>query len=265
MHVASIRADITRRRFFSLCAGVLAAAAGSSLPVRASAAPVGSIVLGCLYDDMPLVGDTYAIARVATAELDGRTGAVVSFMTCEPFASLDLDWGAMSSSEVDEAARKLSALARRDGLFAQEARSDGSGDVGFWGLETGLYLVDRVAVAEANEAYACEPMLIGVPTMGDGEPTYYVTSYPKFEHVGGAGIPTEEPGDEPKGESDDGLEQPPASSGGGPLVETGDALKQLGGSLALIGVVSLLISRFSQGGDDGADAGSPAGERDAVE
>lgn len=259
--MASIRADITRRRFFSLCAGVLAVAAGSSLPVRASAAPVGSIVLGCLYDDAPLVGDTYAIARVATAELDEKTGVVVSFKTCEPFASLDLNWGAMSSSEVDEAARKLSALARRDGLFAQEARSDGSGDVGFWGLETGLYLVDRVAVAEANEAYACEPMLISVPTMGDGEPTYYVTSYPKFEHVGGAGIPTEEPGDEP----DDGLEQPPASSGGGPLVETGDALKQLGGSLALIGVVSLLISRFSQGEDDGADAGSPAGERGAVE
>lgn len=263
--MASIRADITRRRFFSLCAGVVAVAAGSSLPVRASAAPVGSIVLGCLYDDAPLVGDTYAIARVATAELDEKTGAVVSFMTCEPFASLDLDWGAMSSSEVDEAARKLSTLARRDDLFAQEARSDGSGNVGFWGLEAGLYLVDRISAAEANEAYACEPMLIGVPTMEDGAPTYYVTSHPKFEHIGGADIPTEEPGDEPKGEPDDGLEQPPASSGGGPLVETGDALKQLGGSLALIGTVSLLISRFSQGGDDGADAGSPAGERDAVE
>lgn len=246
--MASMHADVTRRRFFSLCAGALVAAVGAGLPAEALAAPTGSIVLKCRYDETPLAGDTYALARVATAELDEASGAVVSYRLCDDFSIFDLDWDALSSSELDERARQMATAARERGLFEREARSDAAGEVGFWGLEPGLYLVDRVQAAEANEAYACEPLLIGVPSTEDGASTYNVTSRPKFAYAGEPSIPTEDGGEEPQ----TGTDEPPASSDGGPLAETGDALAQFGGSLALVGVVSLLVSRLTRGEDEAA-------------
>lgn len=70
-------------------------------------------------------------------------------------------------------------------------------------MAAGVYLVSRVAHADANARYACDPFLVSVPDTGsnaggggaDGSDsvTYDVTAEPKFADLGEPGQPVPKP------------------------------------------------------------------------
>ena len=179
---------IPRRTFLvrlaAVVAALLVALAALWHPLVASAAPVGFIMLDCRVNGMPLAGDTYGLVCVADVIYDANAGVITSYQTRDAFAFFDYDWSNMKSSELDEAAKALASHAGEKSLYAHTAVSDASGCVGFWGLEPGFYLVSRIATADANAGYACDPLLITVPLADDGQLVWSVTSQPKFGEPG---------------------------------------------------------------------------------
>lgn len=177
-----------RRTFLSCALTVLTALvvafAAAGRPLAASAAPVGFITLDCRVNGVPLAYDTYGLACVADVTYDADAGTIASYQTRDAFASFGYDWPNMKASELDEAAKALAAFAGENDLYDLTSVSDASGRVGFWGLEPGLYLVARIAVADGNEGYACDPLLITIPLAEDGKLIWSVNSQPKFGEPG---------------------------------------------------------------------------------
>ena len=190
--MAGIWADIPRRTFFARLVAVVVTlfvalvAAGGPLP--AHAASVCSITLDCRVSDgvsdVPLVGDTYGLVRVADVTYDEVAGTITSYQTCDAFASFDYDWSNMKSSEFGEAAKTLAAFASENDLYESVAISDSSGSAGFSWLEPGLYLVTRIAVTDVNAGYVCNPLLVTVPLAERGQLLWDVAVTPKFGETG---------------------------------------------------------------------------------
>ena len=199
--MAGILPDISRRTFFvrlvAVMAALLVAFTAAGRPLVASAAPVGSITLDCRVNGMPLAGDTYGFVRVANVTYDEAAGTITSYATRDAFASFGYDWPNMKSSELDEAAKALASYAGEKNLYESTAVSDASGNVGFWGLEPGLYLVARIATVDANAGYACDPLLITVPLADGGQLVWDVTSQPKFGEPGTDEKPDDGTGEKP--------------------------------------------------------------------
>ena len=195
-----------RRAFLPLalavftCAGLFAAAA--VVPRVAAAAPRGSVSLSVVAEDArgshQLAGDTFTLVRVATARVyDGGDGqsAGVAYTMAAGFERYDRDWASLPASDVVAAARDLAQAARDAGLLdagVSQRVPQGARTLTFSGLDSGLYLVARTGVADANKGLACDPVLVSVPLLENGTFTYDVDVEPKFEwtdvdHPGGNG------------------------------------------------------------------------------
>lgn len=246
--------DAMLDRFRGVAAWLLAALAltlaSAAAPTRAFAAPVGSIALAASAErpdgsKTPLAGDGYAMYAVASAEVDGDGNR---YKTLDPFGSLDCDWPSLTAAELREA-----AYAARDIAEAQKAGvldelvTDASGRAASYGLAPGVYLLVRTDVAQANADVVVDPMLVGIPTLVDGVPTYDVTAHPKYEFVDVPGGDSGDPGDS-------------ESSGTGGLFPwldlptTGDVQMMLVGLLLILGFGTLWLSRRAVR-DDGAGKG----------
>lgn len=215
-------------------------------PQVANAAPWGAIVLDCHVDGTALAHDSYGIVRVADVTYDAGSGTVTSYETSEAFAGFGYDWADMKASEVDEAAKTLANHAAEKDLYEEVRQTDNAGTVGFWSLEPGLYLVDRVEVAPANEGYACDPLLLTVPLADAGQLTWTVTSQPKFEGPSEPG--TSEPPATPPSET-----EPPAEPEG-PMASTGDAALEGMGALLVVGGAGVAFSWLARSWQDEGDA-----------
>lgn len=220
---------------------LLVALVAAGGPLSARAASWGSITLDCRVGGVPLAGDTYGLVCVADVTYDAAAGTITSYATRGAFASFGYDWPNMKSSELDEAAKSLASHAGEKNLYERTAVSDASGSVGFWGLEPGLYLVARIATADANAGYACDPLLISVPLADGGQLDWSVASQPKFGEPG-----PDEP-DNPEGpEEPDEPESP--SAPGTPettwslLAETGDVAFAGIGALLVLGGAAVILA-----------------------
>lgn len=161
--------------------------------------PIGFLTIDAVWnrdtdDKRALAGDSYAIVRVASATLD-PDGKPSAFHTLTDFARFIDDWDGLTSSALNAAAKRMDALAADCGLYAERGVTDARGRVQFADLAAGVYLVSRVAVADANARYTCDPFLVSVPDTEDAVSfgTFDVTVEPKFAN---AGVP-DEPGSGP--------------------------------------------------------------------
>lgn len=146
--------------------------------------------------EVTLVGDSFAIAQVATADISWNgDGASVAYRTLDAFAGVGGDWSATDSDALREAARAASRVAAREGLYVDEQTvGEGQSRVTFSGLEPGLYLVARRNVAEGNRGFAVDPTLVGVPTADAAEVAFDVPVEPKYEWRGEGERPMPGPG-----------------------------------------------------------------------
>ena len=151
----------------------------------AHAASYGSIGLTCTVDrggsKVPLAGDGYALTKVASATVDPAS-ASVAYATEDAFKGIDRDWAALDAAGLRAMGREVAAYAEKQGIDPlRTARSDASGHVTFGSLETGLYLIVRYDLAPANKGFACDPVLVSVPTKVGGTLDFTVEATPKFE------------------------------------------------------------------------------------
>ena len=248
--MASRRADAARATWMQgkllrlLCAAAMAcmlAAASLAMPCRAAAAPVrGKLSLVCAseHDGSPvaLAGDTYVLARVATAHIsyDANGEPSIAFEPAEGFEAYDYAWTELDADEWRRAARELDDHASEAGLYtAGQAVSDAAGRVRFGWLDGGIYVVRRSEVAEANAGYACDPVLVSVPALEDGVLVYDVVADLKFEWTE-TPAPPEEPSPEPPPED-------PFDELIGRLTQTDDPTLAVGLGFVVAGGCALLI------------------------
>ncbi|MBT1162907.1 cell surface protein [Bifidobacterium sp. SO1] len=195
-----------------LCGVLLAIATALSVltfamittPVRtAQAATVyGSITIDAQWDrdtanQTALAGDTYAIVRIASVDLDAETGTIRAFRTLKSFSKFDQSWADLTSSELNTAAKQLDAYAAKHKLYSVSDTSNAAGRAYFTDLEPGIYLISRTAAASANKRYSCDPFLIAVPETTGGTPTLAVTAEPKFSDNGTVTPPNPTPNPNP--------------------------------------------------------------------
>lgn len=232
-----------------LVAAAVALACALLHPAVAAAEASGSITIEAAYRQgetaVPVSGDTWGLAQVASAT--PRDDGTLAYETCADFAPLDRDWASLDASGLREAARDLGTYARdHDLLAAGRSVTDGSGRASFLGLPTGLYVAVRTDAADANQALACDPVLVSVPLYEDGSWAYDVTVDPKFEGPDGPSSddPPDNPSDTtPETPSETPGAQSPESGGtaGGILHDLG--LPQLGDpqtALALLAAAAAL-------------------------
>ncbi|MBT1177536.1 hypothetical protein JS532_08180 [Bifidobacterium callimiconis] len=195
-----------------------------------------------------LVGDTYAVAHVADATL-GDNGAINGFTTRDAFASLGRDWGTLSSSEYNDAAKELADYAAAHGLYdvTDHAVTGTDGRAVVRGLTPGLYLVSRTGVDDANAGYVCDAFLVAIPENsgdgsgdGDGAVNYNVVASPKFEQTTTPGPgPSEQPTPKP---SPTPTSTTPAVSGGqSNIAKTGAAIMRYVQAAVILGGIALLF------------------------
>ena len=228
-------------------------------PARALAAPTGSIALVTSAErpdgsKTPLAGDGYALYAVAEAEVDGDG---IHYETLEPFGPLDCDWPSLTAAELREAAHAARdiAEAQKADVF-DELVTDAAGRAASYGLAPGVYLLVRTDVAQANADVVVDPMLVGIPTLVDGVPTYDVTAHPKFE--------LEKP--PAGGDPEPGAPGNPGAPGGifpglG-MPSTGDIQMMLVGLLLIAGVAVLWLSRRVSGSGDASAASADGDARE---
>ncbi|KFI97167.1 prealbumin-like fold domain-containing protein, partial [Bifidobacterium stellenboschense] len=171
--------------------GVIALAATPASAHAAQSGVTGSLTVDAQWDRgrddaTPLAGDTYSIVRVASADLDDN-GTIAAFHTLDAFSHFDADWGKLTSSQLNAAAKRMDAHAAEHHLYAATGVTDANGRATFARLAAGIYLVARTHVADANARYACDPFLVSVPDGNDltgGAPALNVTVEPKFADNG---------------------------------------------------------------------------------
>ena len=142
----------------------------------------GSLTLHCHITDEDgtryFVNDTYAILPVADVEFEEGNA---EYVMRDGFEVFDCEWSELSASQLKEKAKEIADEA--DFSTAIQAMTDDSGEVVFENLEPALYLVDRIEVAEENEDYSVDPMLISVPSFSDNEWVFDVVTTPKFSEM----------------------------------------------------------------------------------
>lgn len=190
---------------------MLAISWGLLFPTSASASAasgrVGTLTISATVADggtRVLAGDTYAVAQVADATI-GDDGTINGFSTRDAFSAVGRDWGSLSSSQYNEAAKELAEYASSHGLYdvTDHAVTGADGRAVVRDLAPGLYLVSRTAVADANSAYVCDAFLVAIPETEPGTSggassaaNYAVVASPKFEQVP---APGPEPSENPSG------------------------------------------------------------------
>lgn len=150
---------------------------------------VGSIQLDCHVQcgdqTLPLAGDTYAIVQVADIAVQGQgASTTLTYRTKEAFQSFDCDWAALTDNGRQAKALELETYAQAQHLLTTTQTTDQNGCATFDGLSTGLYLVVRTQVADANSAYTTQAFLVDVPTILSETVYYDLTAVPKFEYQG---------------------------------------------------------------------------------
>ena len=264
--------------------------AGPVAPLEVAAAEAasarwGSIVVKAHHQvggkDVPLAGDTYSLALVATGSVEGSTAV---FSTVEEFKAYDCDWSSLDAAALRSKAKKMDAFARENGLFtAGDAVTDGDGTASFGSVRCGVYLLSRTACAPENERVLIDPVLVLVPYSVDGELHFGVEVTPKSEDPNKPVDPEDPDGpDEPEGPEDpdkpvdpedpDGPDNPAGPDDPGKLdnplddwleenglPQTGDIQFQVAAVLLVGGVTMLVTSRLlkRRGAQDADDADDP--------
>ncbi|PLS25525.1 prealbumin-like fold domain-containing protein [Bifidobacterium imperatoris] len=195
---------------------------------QAQAANVGSLTIDAVWDRgemdaTPLAGDTYAIVRVASVDLDD-VGNIADFHMLEPFTQFEQNWESITSSQYHDAAVKIAGYVNQHNLYAQSAVTNVNGKAWFTGLPLGLYLVERTGTADANTQYDCDPFLVAIPGNDSGTALLDVTAEPKFSEQGTVTPPTDELTPKPEA---------PAN--------TGSAVKDIAIAATALAVIALLI------------------------
>ena len=237
-----------RRSIFRICAVIaMALACMFGMPHAARAAQrQGTLSLQCTteHDGAPVVlaGDTYALALVAAADVAWNDGVPsVTFTPAAGFEAFDYSWGSLDADALRAAAHELDEHAQSAGLYtAGTSTANQAGIASFGWLDPGLYLVARVSIAEGNEAYTCDPMVMSVPALEDGALVYRVVAEPKYEWDESPAAPPSEPpaqgSEEPSAPTlDDMLAAWGLPTTGDPAFRLGMGLMLLGGLLAAAG------------------------------
>jgi len=155
-----------------------------SIPAQA-AEQVGSLTLRCTVKKegttIPLSGDTYALVRIADAQVSVSGGTVGVVYTVRPaYKAFDCDWVSLPTSQLRKVISDLASEARKHPGDWTTGVTDSEGTVRFGALYPGLYLVMRTEVASQNSRYVSEPFLTSVPEVVDNAVSYDVVSTPKF-------------------------------------------------------------------------------------
>ena len=137
-----------------------------------------------------LAGDTYAIAQIATINVQNHNGSVsLTYQICTGFENFDCDWNALTDKELRAKAKALEKKADALHLLDEGKKTNSDGIVAFEPLEPGLYLVTRTAGTKNTLRYAVDPFLVNIPTIVEGIPAYSVTATPKFEYIPDVDLP----------------------------------------------------------------------------
>ena len=167
-----------------LLAGLLVFAfCALSFPCAGAEDNACSLTLQCTYEDggskTALAGDTYSIAKIASARVTGAEGKPLLQYTLLPaYQSFDCDWGALTSMQLREKAMAIYEAVEKSKDYLASQTTDAKGTLVFDKLEAGMYLVVRTRAV--NSSYRFEPYLISVPQVTAGQLTYAVVSEPKF-------------------------------------------------------------------------------------
>lgn len=226
---------------FALVVAVVAIVAPP--PLTAQAATYGSITIDAQWnrdsaDRTALAGDTYAIVRIASADLDIETGAIRAFRTLESFSQFDRDWAGLTSSELNTAAKQLDAYATKHRLYSVSDTTNAAGRTTFTDLEPGIYLIARTAAASANQRYDCDPFLVSVPETNGGAAEFAVTAEPKFSDNGTVTPPNPTPEPEP---------EPNKPAKPGSTANTGAAVSVVALAAIALTVAALIIRDLRRG------------------
>lgn len=184
----------------------------------------------------PLVGDTYAVAYVAGITLNDDGTGISGFTTRAPFKRFDREWGELTSSQANAAAKEIADYAGKHGRYDYtDRRTGGDGTVTISGLAPGLYLVNRVGVADANRKYRCDPFFVTIPEFDAGVPDYQVTAAPKFEELPVPPGPTTTP--EP-GATPTPTPTAPETPGRSDIAKTGAAIMRYVEAAVILGAIA---------------------------
>lgn len=156
----------------------------ASIPARA-AEQVGSLTLRCTVKKggatIPLSGDTYALVRIADAQVQVSGESTGIVYTVRPaYKAFDCDWTSLPTSQLRKVISALASEARKHPEDWTTGVTDSEGTVRFGALSPGLYLVMRTEVDSQNSRYVSEPFLTSVPEIVDSAVLYDVVSTPKF-------------------------------------------------------------------------------------
>lgn len=224
-------------------AGIITLAAPAPA-AHAAGAATGSLTVDAQWnrgqdDAVPLAGDTYAIVRVASAELSGN-GTITAFHTLDAFSRFDADWDKLTSSQLNKVAKRMNSYADAHHLYAVTGVTDANGRGTFAHLDVGIYLVARTHIASVNTKYTCDPFLVSVPDGNDldaGAPALNVTVEPKFADNG----TVTPPGDDTPGNS-------------GSTATTGANIAMIGMLTIAVGVAGFAIATIRRRGRAQASA-----------
>jgi hypothetical protein len=152
----------------TMSAGLLLAA---FIPANAAAAGDKDITLYCRQDETILSGMEWSLYRVGT-----RDGSNVDLIPELDGYSMDL--GDLSAEAVDTAAKTLSSYIIAAGISPiSSGYTDTSGEVGFDGLSSGLYLVKGTVLQVDDKWYFPSTMLVEI---NDTDQSQSQDVYPKF-------------------------------------------------------------------------------------
>lgn len=134
-----------------------------------------SLTLNYTYEGEGLSNLDIKIHRIAQIFSDATTELVSPFSAYPVFIN-----DVTSQKEWNEIASTLSAYITSDHIEPYKTqKTDNSGKVVFTGLETGLYLVDRVAEETSEGEYVFDAFIVSIPSLIGEEYNYNVEAKPK--------------------------------------------------------------------------------------
>ena len=216
-------------------------------PRAADAQPNGSITVSTQAEapngSITLTGDTFAIAKVASAEVAWDYGTPsVSYSTDSAFSELGISWSNATAEDLRYAAHTANRIAALGELYrAEQTVGKGQAAITFSGLDPGVYVMARTRTADSNRSVKCAPSLVSVPEVENGSATYDVSVTPKFEW---AATP-DQPGSGDEAGNDDTAKPPASSHSRGFMPQTGDYLVMGTIALALAaGIAFIALGRL---------------------
>lgn len=135
---------------------------------------LGSISVHMSYNGNIVPGGTLTLYQVGEVHLEND--ADYSHRIVEAFADSGVSLENLSSAQT---ARDLADYANANGVEGFEKEIDRRGNLVFWDLPVGVYLVIQEDAAEGYEPI--NPFLVTVPCKEDGKFVYHVDGTPKLE------------------------------------------------------------------------------------